>query len=501
MGETQTLIDLVEEAQYMHQNGCAQSQILDWLLSICNTYGLRMRYDEHPTEIKKTNKVNWANIPYSIIKGQFELQFGDPALHNPRNPPGCFDYLAKSLIVGRVVLSCNRKRVYTGSLLGVECNGAVIDARTWQLLAVPPRAFNLRAPLRRVNEFLTTSQYDVILANDGTIVTIYAWNHPRCGIIWCLASGNGYDVSPFKWMGDKTYAEIIYELLSTIPTFDISQVELVKDFLCKGDTRLVFKSLDHDRCYTIGFRHHNFHPLLNDPAGIWNIQTVKLTGEGANSIQYGDYGIPNISSQKIIDSEKIKCVEDLIQFGQDAFIQACSAITAGKQGFEHFKYGFILRSRNPIITGECSDLLYETPLLYEVRKLVYRRPPRKIQIKINHNDRLEYNALHAFLSTTDRIPFLQLFPQYKKRFAEYNEFINHLVEIVVQRQRQNAMAPNTRIMPVKTVIATLAQAMITHIYNHEGNINVFSSMSNDIVKDYIITPEYTALYLIALRSK
>jgi hypothetical protein len=145
-------------------------------------------------------------------------------------------------------------------------------------------------------------------------------------------------------------------------------------------------------------------------------------------------------------------------------------------------------------------LLYETPLLYEVRKLVYRRPPRKIQFKINHNDRLEYNALHAFLSTRDKIPFLQLFPQYKKRFAEFTEFINRLVELVIQRQRQTAMVPNTRIMPVNTVIATLAQAMVTHICNHEGNLNVFSTISNDIVRDYIVTPEYTALYLIALRS-
>ena len=39
--------------------------------------------------------------------------------------------------------------------------------------------------------------------------------HPTKGPIWCLATGNGYDVSNLRWMGGKTYAEIVHALLAS----------------------------------------------------------------------------------------------------------------------------------------------------------------------------------------------------------------------------------------------------------------------------------------------
>ena len=48
---------------------------------------------------------------------------------------------------GRIILSSGRRG--GGSRLCAECNGAVIDARTWTHLAVPPRAFDPRSSKKK----------------------------------------------------------------------------------------------------------------------------------------------------------------------------------------------------------------------------------------------------------------------------------------------------------------------------------------------------------------
>ena len=47
-----------------------------------------------------------------------------------------------------------------------------------------------------------------------------------------------------------------------------------RGLLCVDDVRLDFQILDRGRCYTIGFRHPNFHLMAADPPGVWNIQSV-----------------------------------------------------------------------------------------------------------------------------------------------------------------------------------------------------------------------------------
>ena len=188
--------------------------------------------------------------------------------------------------VGRIILSCGRcgGRGWRGGLRA-ECNCAVIDARTWTHLVVPTRAFTRRPSAKEVNRafanpdadgIIRTGDYDVIQVSDGTVVTLYSWTHPERGLVWCLASTNGYNVSRLKWMGDSTYG-----LLAEYPTFSAAAaLGLSHGLLCADNVRLDFKHLDRGRCYTIGFRHPNFHPMTADPSGVWNIQTVDLTTGG-----------------------------------------------------------------------------------------------------------------------------------------------------------------------------------------------------------------------------
>ena len=147
-----------------------------------------------------------------------------------------------------------------------------------------PRAFDPRLSKKEVDRafaapdedgVIRTGHYNVIQVIDGTVMTIYSWTHPKKLLVWCLASANGYDVLG----GDETYAEMLFELLAKSPTF-------------LATTR--------GQCYTIGFRHPNFHPMAADPPGVWNIQSVDL----ASGVATAD-GLPGIPCQAAYNHEDL----------------------------------------------------------------------------------------------------------------------------------------------------------------------------------------------------
>lgn len=91
----------------------------------------------------------------------------------------------------------------------------------------------------------------------------------------------------------KTYAEVVFELLEKHRTScTMTGLELMRGVLSEDDVRLNFKMLDQKRCYTIGFRHPNFHQMTDDLPGVWNIQSVNL----ASGVVAAD-GLPGIPHQ------------------------------------------------------------------------------------------------------------------------------------------------------------------------------------------------------------
>ena len=214
--------------------------------------------------------------------------------------------------------------------------------------------------------------------------------------MWCLTSANCFDLSHLKWGGDETYAEVLFELLAKSPTFlAATGLRLRRGLLCVDDVRLDFQTLERGRCYTIGFRHPNFHPMVADPPGVWNIQSVNLASGVATAT-----GLPGIPRQavynredlvRLIGSQDVRRrdirVEDLEFISRRALDDAKAAI-AGKPVLRllasrewvlntSFNYGFILHSRRPEV---CPDVLYASPLLHRVRQLICsRRPPQQVQ--------------------------------------------------------------------------------------------------------------------------
>lgn len=575
-----TLKSLVAELRSRAEAGETQETLVGWLYSIASGLGIRMRYDEHRSATARAEPDDAGAddadadgagsadglpapdtpepradadgpaarrkpqpVPYSIVKGKLVL-FLDAALQE-REPPasGRFDHLAEGeSFVGRIILSCDRGGARADAPLCGECNGAVIDAQSWTHLVVPPRAFASRPSPREVDRALAvpdadgvvrTGHYDVIQVSDGTVVTLYGWRHPTKGLIWCLASSNGYDVSHLRWMGEKTYAELVYELMSALPgCAPATGLELLRDHLCPGDVRLGFRFLAPTRCYTVGFRHPNFHPMGADPPGIWNIQGADLAtgdpqyfGRQAEDAALGIPGVPRQalytrediirlgaargrqgvgadgSAIQVADLEHISrtALEDAKAVIAKAAAKAPSLPAAAGVHVCPMNYGFVLRSRDPGATPSCADVLYDSPLLRKVRQLVYQRPARGARDDLDETTRLEFNSLRAFLTATDRDTFIALFPEFQPRFVAYTEFVDNVIHLVLHMRRQDAMAPNTRSeSQPRGQTKLIARTLLNHIVQHEGDFRAFDENARSIVHDYVVRPEYTMLYLRAL---
>jgi hypothetical protein len=404
--------------------------------------------------------------------------------------------------ITRVILSCDRhNNTKANALLCAECNGVVIDARTWMPLAISPRAFNPRHNTRTINEFLSKGMFDIIPIPDGTVVTLYPWDlttgTPDSGSrkgYWALASSNGYDVSTLKWMGDQAYAEVFFRVAQQYPDF-ISQAEMV---LMKDEAVLYCGNLDRSKCYSVGFRHHNFHPMKWDPMRIWQIQHTTITGDDMHTVYSDDGGgLPGVPWQ---DTVTIVTTLEGLQGRCASSIDDAKKIAATPAANLAPNYGFILRSKDPQVTGEHSDFLVESPLLKKIRRILYQRPSRTVRDDLNHEIRLEYNIVRTFLTATEREDCIALFPDWKAKFDAYEEFVNNVVHNIIHMHRQSAMGSASREPVPKSPTTVVAKALLNHIVRHEA-IGAFHRDTTDIIRDYVTTPEYALLYLRAMKAR
>jgi hypothetical protein len=317
-------------------------------------------------------------------------------------------------------------------------------------------------------------------------------------------------------MGDKTYAEIVYELLSAHAGFVVATgLVLLRGILHEQDVRLGFGRLDPSRCYSFGFRHPNFHPLPFDPAGVWNIQAADLS---SGAPLYG-VGLPFIPHQLVYTRDEIISLAaahrrfgvgsdetglqlaDLAHINRSALVDAKRAIRAGGPPalapsgvhLSPLNYGFILRSRNPVETRGFSDILCESPLLRRVRLLVYLRPPRRVGAVLNEHNRIEFCALKAFLTPADHDEFLELFPLYEPRYAEYRVLLKNIVERMLDMLRRGSTGENAP-SPVKII----AREFLDLILRHVAGFSAFQTDAPDILRELIAHPDYAIVFLRAL---
>jgi hypothetical protein len=508
--------ELLTEAQRMSEAGSSQDEVIQYIRRVANYYGIRMRHDsldipaavpEHEiqdTRKSKKGKDNSKKIPVTLVRsdeGSYTLKLDMTGIF-PKN------------IISRVILSSDKRSSMMHSRkvpLFYECNGLVIDANTWRALAIPPFAFNHRISTKIVEDNLNDGLYDIIKVDDGTVITLYNWNHPTEGPIWSLSSSNGYDVSGLYWIGTLSYAEIFHDLACRIyPEF------VAKTGMTIENSRLAFTNLDANHCYTFGFRHHNFHPMKCDPERLWQIQVadlsketpmVRFCGVEAPADSSAPVELPHIPNQYLIPNLEIYPLlisEQRLKFDKFKSIFAESIRNASDHArafhkeiappAEPLNYGYILRSRDPSRTKEYSDLLIESPLLIKIRKISYERAPRQLKNKLDYNTRREFNALRSYLTINERDEFIMLYPEWTTQFHVYTEFINNIKDQIIRIGRNAAMAPVTQESHTNTYTAKIARILSDNIIGSEG-IPAFHELKDSIISDYIVDPQYTFLYM------
>lgn len=358
----------------------------------------------------------------------------------------------------RVLLSVDRQRADFKREIVQQCNGLVLSCPKWEVLAVPPPTVPINT--RRKSVAATIAKYKIYEINDGTVVQLYWYNES-----WRISTANGFDVNKYTWIGEKTYEEALFSLLANVPDFSLD-------------------TLDRGYCYTIGFRHHDFHPLKADPERVWFIQKVNLAALNSTKpsleISYDHAPLP---AQRLVESvESYYHLLDKCDAALNRYMETKSGTAP------EINYGYILRGSFTEL-GENANVMIESSLLKKVRTIIYNVPKKGIVLK-SPQQRLEYLCLRAYLSHDLKYPFINLFPHLAARMTHYDEVFKKMTARIVSalRSRRNLVAPNN------DPLDALVNSFVKYI-EKQLQISPFDSQCNDIVMDFVTDPTYIGIYL------
>jgi len=261
-----------------------------------------------------------------------------------------------------------------------EANGFIVSLRepdSPRPLAVPTRSMNHAPNAQTVNKFLTRAEcpYDITVALDGTVVSLYKWHEK-----WCMGTARGYDVSGYTWIGDKTHAAAFAEAWAataeTAETADGIRVSL------GPDGRLAVEGVsDEDAArfsWTLGYSHPDFHALADAPS-VWQIQAVELRTGRDCSHEAAILAPPPAEAPRL---RSMRAYRELLESEDGEFPPAFA--------------GYVFRSRDPVATRDVSDFTIEAPRMSLARRLLYERPPKWIQRELTSSTRPWYYAVSAW---------------------------------------------------------------------------------------------------------
>jgi hypothetical protein len=345
-----------------------------------------------------------------------------------------------------VMLTADRNRADFSKSFVRRCNGLVLGYPSWNLLSVPPEMCAPSYNLTHVTNTIDT--YDVYDIRDGTTVTLYSHDGE-----WCMSTVNGIDVRNYRWTGGLTYAEALQEVATLYPEFS-------------------FDTLDTNKCYTVGFRHADFHPLKTDPPAMWFIQAYDLVnGRVLTGANLPDIGIPRQELVELPALHPAPLRTWLIDQSNNALADYVARWNIDDPRPPH--YGYLLRSTN----GK-PDLMIESSALRFIRSTMYDFPKDDRSADITHENRRGYAVLRAFLSPATRKTFLSLFPQYVSTFEAFHKLFATLVRAVVDKMR----SPGTT-----TLVDGLATVFASHI-KRSMSLDANNADTPSIVADIIIRP-------------
>jgi hypothetical protein len=360
-----------------------------------------------------------------------------------------------------IIYGSKKQRLKPSTPLQVECNGLILNTQTWKPVVIPPPAFRSNIDAAVVNQHLAADLYTIMPVNDGTIINVYYWQPLNT---WCISTARGYDLTNVK-TNQLTYQEILDYLLSSTPYASFNG-------LCS--------TLDQTRTYTFGFKHPDMHPFwtILDANGnvmpcydMWFVQSV-----GADLIPSYVSPIQGILEQPVVSMPGVNTTF-LFRSLHSALH---SYINTGMCNF-----GYILRSKNPTLTGDHSYIILESSLLQKIRQFWY-------QSKMRISDSGTVNTMNtiftAFLDVDNNKPnvFISLFPQYTTFFKILTDITYNLTKQIVTYAK-NKTLPDIDIY--KNIVTTLYDEISKTI-----TINPNDRYINKTVSSFIRNTRFSRIY-------
>jgi hypothetical protein len=279
-----------------------------------------------------------------------------------------------------------------------EANGLILARSDYSPLLIPPRALRFNINTEATNKFLHQGLYHIYRAEDGTCFNMYYYDSK-----WRVSTSKGLDMEDVQYHStNKTYSALIGECLAT---YNMTWHTFIA-------------GLDKNMCYSFGFTHGAMHPFARQNK-MWFIQSVNIDSSSSTYLWSSDVCAVAIPSQQYY-REPVATMKDLYRLATSALndylenpdTQPC--------------FGFILRSANPTITREHSDLYVESSLMRYIRKIWYDNTIISRCHKSGWNKELAI-CLNAYLDSELHEAFNVLFPQYKEHFERFATTIDLLI--------------------------------------------------------------------------
>ena len=286
---------------------------------------------------------------------------------------------------------------------------------------------------------------------------------------------------------------MLFELLAKSPTFlAATGLRLRRGLLCVDDVRLDFQTLDRGRCYSIGFRHPNFHPMAADSPGVWNIQSVDLASGVTTAAGFQASLVKQLTIVKTSFVWSVVKTSDVVVYGwktlrsyrgEPLTMQRLPSPASPCPGSWPAASG---SSTPHLITVLSSALAGQK----SVQTSCMRRHSSIVSASSStvaaRHKRSSRRGIIAFLFPSGQSDFLELFPEFAPCFAMYKRFVNNVDFVINPAKIKNGRE------------GVIAQTILARIKRTE-RIFCFSNKSQrDIVYDLVVCPEHVVLYLKAL---
>ena len=359
----------------------------------------------------------------------------------------------------RVILYLDRNRADFTNPMVKECNGLVLEYfknQGWNVLAVPPAAFNLnQISMKRLSDLYKSGTYQVYDVVDSTIINLYYYNNE-----WRISTIKGYDVTDMDMCQNYTYMDVLKNITAI----------KYKDFS--------FEKLNKQCSYTLSLRYHPYH-IFAEVKNNKNMNTYitihqvinRFTLKPSNEKIYGLYVNYPI---KLKDHN----LNTLLNSCKTAYSKYEKSLKVDNSKYKPL-YGYILRTNNQSVPEEYKNIYLESSLMKLIRNGIYR----------NNNDNLrkmDYPkiTISLFMNRSYANKYELVFNQFSDEFESLKIIIKGLAETIISFIKQENHNHHSH------DIITFVQMIIDDMYKNNIINNENKHVEESVVYDYIYDIKY-----------